>query len=81
MICIADCDRERSVNLVELAVIPGSIKAHKSADWRMPWWKARNYDLYGFTLLVLSMTIGGIAYTTRYAMVLLRFIQYKEKQA
>lgn len=36
MIRIIDCDRERSADLIELAAIPNAIKAHESADWRMP---------------------------------------------
>ncbi|RKP25150.1 hypothetical protein SYNPS1DRAFT_22842 [Syncephalis pseudoplumigaleata] len=83
MIHIAHRDRARGADLIELAAVPGAVKFHQSADWRMPWWKAQNYDLYAFVLVFL----GGLVYTlvagTRYAIPLLRAAanQRKEKQA
>ncbi|KAI8051950.1 hypothetical protein BDF22DRAFT_656084 [Syncephalis plumigaleata] len=81
MISIADRNRNHSADLIELAAVPGAIKTHETANWRMPWWKARNYDLYAFALLVLSAIIGGVVYAIRYAIMALRFSRHKEKQA
>jgi hypothetical protein len=81
MIHIANRDHTRGPDLIELAAVPGAILAHESADWRMPWWKASNYDLYAFVIASILATGYLLVYTIHYADTLLRASQHKQKQA
>jgi hypothetical protein len=81
MIHIANRDHSRGADLVELAAIPGAILAHESADWRMPWWKANNYDLYAFFItFILAMGYLTMA-SLRYAITIIRSNRQKQKTA
>jgi hypothetical protein len=81
MIHIANRDHSRSADLVELAAVPGAILAHESADWRMPWWKASNYDLYALVIAsILAMGYLTVA-LLRYAIAIIRSAKQKQKTA
>ncbi|KAI9594378.1 hypothetical protein BDF19DRAFT_444649 [Syncephalis fuscata] len=71
MIRIADRARNRGPDLIELAAIPGAILAHQSAEWRMPWWKSGNYDLYTFTAFLFIFTGYLLFKTIRYIQIFL----------
>ncbi|KAI9599015.1 hypothetical protein BDF19DRAFT_429830 [Syncephalis fuscata] len=81
MFHMANRDHNRGADLVELAAIPGAILAHESADFRMPWWKAGNYDLYAFILLIVATSIYLFVSVVRYGFGILRLKQKKQKQA
>ncbi|KAI8048686.1 hypothetical protein BDF22DRAFT_636081 [Syncephalis plumigaleata] len=82
MIRIADRARERGADIIELAAVPGAIKAHESADWRMPWWKANNYDLYAFAIALLGAFVYGGVKTVQYMYIsFVKSTQVKQKKA
>ncbi|KAI8058254.1 hypothetical protein BDF22DRAFT_664711 [Syncephalis plumigaleata] len=79
MIHIVNRDHTRGADLIELAAIPGALQAYETADMRMPWWKARNYDLYAFALGILATIIYVSVYLIRYVM-LSPYLLSKRKQ-
>ncbi|RKP25746.1 hypothetical protein SYNPS1DRAFT_28533 [Syncephalis pseudoplumigaleata] len=78
---IANRAHERAADIVELATIPGAIAAHASAALRMPWWKARNYDLYLFVALFIGAFVYAAISALRYAMHTILAAKQKQKQA
>ncbi|KAI9594169.1 hypothetical protein BDF19DRAFT_446171 [Syncephalis fuscata] len=81
MIQIADRERMRGADLIELAAIPGAIKAYESADWRMPWWTANNYDLYAFLLFIVLSVVYLSLRVVKGAINVAMSRQSKQKQA
>ncbi|KAI9596997.1 hypothetical protein BDF19DRAFT_437438 [Syncephalis fuscata] len=81
MIQIADRERMRGADLIELAAIPGAIKAYESADWRMPWWTANNYDLYAFLLFIVLSVVYLSLRVVKGAISVVMSKQSKQKQA
>jgi hypothetical protein len=79
MIRIANRNHGRGADLIELAAIPGAILAHESADWRMPWWQAKNYDLDSF-ILVSFVACGYLAlYSLQYLVKQLHYLDGRKK--
>ncbi|KAI9599037.1 hypothetical protein BDF19DRAFT_419343 [Syncephalis fuscata] len=70
-----------NINRLQAGRHPGAILAHESADFRMPWWKAGNYDLYAFILLIVATSIYLFVSVVRYGFGILRLKQKKQKQA
>ncbi|KAI8052911.1 hypothetical protein BDF22DRAFT_620573 [Syncephalis plumigaleata] len=81
MFHIANRDHTKAADFIEIAAIPGAMKSYQSADMRMPWWKAQNYDLYAFLVAVIGIATFILIFIIQYVTTLLPFGKRKEKQA